>query len=176
MPFKTEQHLFNQAIASPFMRNIVDAIKYPTYAFAEPKGLFGIPDLVVANVEHRNGQAIIIRSFAFEMKLSNWKRAITQAYRYRAFANLVYVVIDRHFLKPALLNIEDFVRSNIGLISIDQSGFLHIHHAPRFEVPYSYELEIKFRKTVIGEQVGDMVYKPELMVWNSSAVNAINPQ
>jgi hypothetical protein len=176
MPFKTEQHLFEQAVVSPFIKNMVDTLKYPTYAFAEPKGLFGIPDLVVANVEHRNGQATIIRSFAFEMKLSNWKRAITQAYRYRAFANLAFVVIDRHFLKPALDNIEDFVKSNIGLISIDQSGFIHLHHTPEFEAPYCYELEVKFRKMVIGEKVGEGLYSPKLMVWNSTATNAVNPQ
>ncbi len=176
MPFKTEQHLFEQAIASPFMRNIVDVLKYPTYAYAEPKGLFGIPDLVVANVKHKNGQAKIIRSFAFEMKLSNWKRAITQAYRYRAFANLVYVVIDRYFLKPALENLDDFLRSNIGLISIDQSGILHLHHAPIFEAPYSYELEAKFQKMIIGEIDRYAADSQELMVWNSDVRNSMYPQ
>ncbi len=168
MPFKTEQHLFEQAVASPFMKNIVGALKYPTYAFSEPKGLFGIPDLVVVNVDQRNGVDKITRSFAFEMKLSNWRRAIIQAYRYRAFANLVYVVIDLHFLKPALAKIDDFAKSNIGLISIDQLGFLHIEYKPRFELPYCYELETKLRNMVACDNYGSAKYSQGFVVWNSN--------
>jgi len=167
MPFKTEEQLFEKAITSPFLQNMVETLIYPTYAYVEPKGLFGIPDLVIVNVEYKSGQATIIRSFAFEMKLSNWKRAITQAYRYRAFANLSFVVIDRYFLKPALENIGDFVKSNIGLISIDRSGFLNLHYTPKFEEPYSYELEVKFQRMILGENDGKVSYSPDLMVWRS---------
>jgi len=169
MPFKSEQQLFEQAIASPSLRNLVGAMRYPTYGYVEPKGFFGIPDLVIANVDYKNGKAKLIRSFAFEMKLSNWKRAITQAYRYRAFVNLSFVVIDRSFLKPALENIGNFAKSNIGLISIDQSGFLNLHNTPKFEKPYCYELDVKFQKMILEEKKGNVLCSPDLVVCRSTA-------
>ena len=68
MTFASERQLFEKTITSPFLPNFVDSLVYPTFACIEPKGLFGIPDLVIANVEQADDNLEIMRSFAFELK------------------------------------------------------------------------------------------------------------
>lgn len=166
MPFKTEQQLFEVAIASPFIQNMVDSLVYTTYACIEPQGLFGIPDLLVANIRFEPDEAKIYRSFAFEMKLSNWKRALIQAYRYLSFANYSFVVIDRSSQKPALEHINEFALSNIGLISVDKSGFFSLHFFPKFNQPYSYGMESKLKGLLLGEKACKPNQRLEVQNWS----------
>lgn len=168
MPFKTEQQLFETAITSSFIQNMVDSQVYTTYACIEPQGLFGIPDLVVANVDFETKETKIYRSFAFEMKLSNWKRALIQAYRYLSFANYSFVVIDRSSQKPALDHINEFTLSNIGLISVDKSGFFSLHFYPKFNQPYSYDMESKFKILLLGDKVDKPNRRSEFQIWSQT--------
>lgn len=136
MKFKSEQELFETAIESPDLKKIVRQ-RYPqTLYLIEPKGLFGIPDLVIANLDQSDNSRKRMRSFAFEMKLRNWKRALTQAYRYRSFSYYSYVMLDNSYIEPALKNIELFKRSNIGLLGIDVTGAIKIYHKPLLTMPY----------------------------------------
>lgn len=59
---------------------------------------------------------------SFEFKLSNWRRALYQAKRYRTFSHRVYVVMPSQSIGPASRSIEAFRRSNIGLIEHSTSG------------------------------------------------------
>lgn len=149
MAFSTEQELMDVALNSSHLSDFVNdtEILFNLYGI-ELKGLFGIPDIVVASVVVNDGECFIRRSHAFELKLSNWQRSLVQAYRYRAFANLSYVLIDDDRKNPALKNIERFKRSNIGLLSINQRGVILIHHQPTFDIPYSDQLTIKFEGLV----------------------------
>ena len=86
MPYDTEQDLFEVAVNTPFIKKFYDS-KFSS-KLVEPKGLFGIPDLLIANREKEEGNSDWITVISFEMKLRNWKRALSQAFRYLAFSNI----------------------------------------------------------------------------------------
>lgn len=80
---------------------------------------------------------------AIEAKLSDWRRALYQATRYQDFANQSWVVMDENKISPALANISQFTRLNVGLAGVDVFGGLYIHHTPntcqaKSEVRYWY--------------------------------------
>jgi len=149
MPFEKESYLFTRIFESKFISDFVESLRYKTYAYIEPVGFFGIPDLVIVNLPRSNSKLSIIRSFAFEMKLSNWKRAIIQAYKYRAFVNLSFVVLDQTYIKPALINIDQFISSNIGLISVDDNVRIKVLYYPNKTEPYSIPLQNKLEEMVL---------------------------
>jgi hypothetical protein len=148
--FTTETSLFLEFFNSPFTKNFVDSSFYPTIGISELEGLFGIPDLVIANLEITNDQLNVYRTFAFEMKLSNWKRALIQAYKYQAFADYSFVVIDQSKVHLALRNIERFYLSNIGLISVNTNSFITVHYFPKESKPYTDWLKDKFDKIILN--------------------------
>jgi hypothetical protein len=147
MGFKSEKELFSTAMASSPIQHLANMFD-KTAVLVEPTGLFGIPDLVIASLDSSLDEQPII-AFAFEMKLSNWKRALMQAFRYRAFAETAYVLLDRKHIAPALKQIEKFERANIGLLSIDLSGTLIIHHQPINDVPFCERTRAHFEKIVV---------------------------
>ena len=59
---------------------------------------------------------------AFEFKLKNWRRALMQARRYRAFANRTYVVLPSTVAALAKSEADAFRQFNVGLISHDPDG------------------------------------------------------
>lgn len=69
---------------------------------------------------------------AVEAKLSNWKRGLYQAYRYKEYANKSYLALHSKYVHRALKNIEDFKRFNIGLIEVN-SNSIEILYEPRRE-------------------------------------------
>lgn len=137
MPYDTEKDLFDVAVNTPFIRGLYN--NEFSCKLVEPKGLFGIPDLLIANRKKGESDGKGITIIAFEMKLRNWKQALFQAFRYRAFSNISYVVLDHDYANPALKNIEKFQRSNVGLVSIDQKGHVHSHFKPANEEPYCHD-------------------------------------
>lgn len=151
MGFKTERELLDMAIASPYMQEIIDAEIDSTFLQVEPRGLFGIPDLVIAKKETEIPGAINLVTFAFEMKLNNWKRALTQAFRYRSFANMAYVMLDEDHIRPALANIHRFVTANVGLLSIDTDGKINTHYEPNYDEPYSLQMSLVWEQMVLQE-------------------------
>lgn len=131
MGYSTESDLFKEAIESSFISyhlNRKSAIK-----LVEPKGLFGIPDLLIAQKDRSN----TYYSISFEMKLRNWKRALNQAYRYKSFSEYAYVVMDDKFVEPALRNLDKFKKSNVGLVSIN-NGRVSRHFIPVKDEPYHW--------------------------------------
>lgn len=74
---------------------------------------------------------------SIEAKLRDWRRALRQAYRYREFSNQSWVLMDAYRVSPALAQIQQFIRSGVGLASINTSGELFIHHAPTVAAPLS---------------------------------------
>ena len=57
---------------------------------------------------------------AFEMKLSDWRKGLVQAYRYSYFADLAVVVLPPDV--AAIADVKLFRNANIGLWSFDQIG------------------------------------------------------
>ena len=56
---------------------------------------------------------------AFEMKLSDWRKGIAQAYRYSYFADQAVVVLPPDLAALARADLELFRNSNVGLWSFD---------------------------------------------------------
>lgn len=98
----------------------------------EPKGLFGVPDVLLYN-----GYII-----AIEFKLRNWKQAIKQAYRYTSFSYESYVLLDKQYASNIKNHIDEFMRFNIGLGVVDEHS-IEFYYKPKVKVPYSSELMSK---------------------------------
>ncbi|MBZ4035938.1 hypothetical protein K6T82_14275 [Flavobacterium sp. 17A] len=104
----------------------------------ECKGLFGIPDFVYYD---KNDDKIEL--IAFELKLKDWKQAMKQAFRYKSFSNISYVVIPSVGVNVALKNIELFKKYNIGLAGFNSLREFEILFKPKSELPYSDNLKDK---------------------------------
>lgn len=109
----------------------------------ECKGLFGVPDFVCYD---KTGDGISIISF--ELKLKNWRRASTQAYRYKSFSDMAYVILPHNQIKTALKNIDHFKKYNIGLALFQKRKGLNIIYKPNISKPYSENLNLKIKKSV----------------------------
>lgn len=76
--------------------------------------------------------------WAFELKLSNWKRAMFQALQYKAFANYSVVVFPLEKEKVLHENLQAFVEFNIGVLLYDaKTGNNKWLKHPRKEKPIS---------------------------------------
>lgn len=72
-------------------------------------------------------EPLIDNVISFEAKLRNWKKALTQAYRYKRFSNYSFVLLDEKYINPALKNISLFKKYNIGLISMKGNTYITYH-------------------------------------------------
>jgi hypothetical protein len=110
--------------------------------FSEVDGISGIPDYVLI----KNDSI----SIGVELKLENWKRAMIQAFRYRAFCNLSYVIMDDEYINRALRKIEEFKKYNIGLASINKHKMsFSFHYRPKSEEPFSELLSTRLQKKLL---------------------------
>jgi hypothetical protein len=149
MRFTAESELVRQAIRCLPLRCWLQAPKNaPLFQATEVKGFFGVPDLVAAVIPSEAGIDRVPRAIAFEMKLSDWRRGLIQAFRYRAFARLTYVVLDNCRVGPALTSTERFKRSNVGLIGLESSGKFTVYYEPDDVEPFCPRLVEKFSQVV----------------------------
>lgn len=148
MKFKSEKQLFDATLSCPSFNDFFSG--YTKKFLVEPKGLFGIPDLVMVDVDCKKQPQQLFCAFAFEMKLSNWKRAIMQAFRYRSFAEVSYVVLDDNYIRPALRNIDMFQKAKIGLLSINFDGNLIKHFEPETNTPFCTTLRTNLENIVFS--------------------------
>lgn len=109
----------------------------------ECQGLFGVPDFVFYD---KQKQAVSIISF--ELKLKNWKKAAKQAFRYKSFSNISYVVLCSKGANAALNNIALFEKYNIGLAKFDTDSDFEILFKPELGMPYSDHLNQKLVETI----------------------------
>jgi hypothetical protein len=78
----------------------------------------------------KNYQPITETIISIEAKLRNWKKALQQACRYKRFSNQSYVLLDDHYVKPALRQIDLFKEVNVGLLSMTDAGY-NLHFKPQ---------------------------------------------
>ncbi len=109
----------------------------------EQQGLFGIPDFVFYV---KNEQQFSIVSF--ELKLKDWKRAAKQAFRYKSFSNMSYVVLSSTNTQAAINNIDLFKKYRIGLASFTPNFDFEILYKPEVCEPYSKNLKEKLLESV----------------------------
>lgn len=113
----------------------------------ECQGLFGVPDFVFY-AKHEEEVSII----SFELKLKNWKKAAKQAFRYKSFSNISYVVLASKSANAALNNIALFEKYNIGLAKFDTDSDFKILYKPESSTPYSENLNLKLVETIIASK------------------------
>ena len=128
----------------------------------ELEGFFGRPDLVLAFGKIGKKNRKYLRTFAFEFKLRNWKKALSQAYKYSAFVQYSYVIMSDEHIRPVIRAIELFKKSNIGLISINENGALKLLNKPKLRKPYSEKLCNQFNYILLNE----IFSKSELEIQN----------
>jgi hypothetical protein len=101
----------------------------------EFQGLFGIPDFLLYD-KKCNELSII----SFELKLKNWKRAIKQAFKYKSFSNISYVVLPANSAKSAQNNLDLFKQYNVGLAIFTPDNSFDILYKPELSEPFSDDL------------------------------------
>jgi hypothetical protein len=75
---------------------------------------------------------------AFEMKIKDWRKALAQSYRYKYFADSVYVVLPPDEADKAKEAISDFRAFNVGLWAFDsKSGIIDRIYNPKKDKPLS---------------------------------------
>lgn len=83
---------------------------------------YGVADfiwLLPPTKKNKNKDYIL---YAFETKLSNWRRAFQQAYRYSYYSDAAFVVLPKGKGTTALNNIELFKMHRIGLWLFDRDN------------------------------------------------------
>ncbi len=79
---------------------------------------FGVADFIHAQLDNEAGKVGHIT--AFEMKLTGWKRAVSQAYRYTYFANRAIVVVPPKQAKGIQANLDVLRKLGIGVWIFDK--------------------------------------------------------
>jgi len=81
---------------------------------------------------------------AFEMKLSNWQKALGQASRYRNFAHQSIVVLPPDIAASAIKSLKTFKLVGVGLWSFDhKTNHIMPIYTPRSHNPRSYRYWIQ---------------------------------
>jgi hypothetical protein len=70
-----------------------------------------------------------------EAKVKDWKRAGEQALRHQHFVNQAYVALPSRYINPALKNINDFQKSNLGLLEISEDNKILQRFIPEYLTP-----------------------------------------
>ena len=96
----------------------------------------------------RNYELSFVKNFAIEAKLKDWKKGLKQAYRYKWFAEYSFVVLDEHYSKPALKNIDIFEKYNVGLASMSVCGKLTRHFNPTPQPPLDPKMQMLFSEQI----------------------------
>lgn len=87
---------------------------------------------------------------AIEAKVSNWRRGLYQAYRYRQYADLSYLALESNYIRPALQNIQDFHKANVGLIKVDSDN-------DNIEILYTPNKESKMRSKMLEMYTNEFI-------------------
>ena len=135
--FRSEKALSQAFNASVVIRKRKRYTGWKCWEARELQGLFGVPDTLLVYWKLTRSDRHQLRTIALEMKCSKWQRALVQAYRYLAFADYSFVVMDAAYVHRAVTAIDQFKRANVGLISVAKSGEVEWHYNPQLRKPYS---------------------------------------
>lgn len=87
--------------------------------------------------KHTQPRAPLTRLYAIEAKIKDWKRALYQATRYAEFADQSWVLLDNHYRIPAINQLAEFSKRNIGLLTLSNNGDVEIRFTPSEKSPHS---------------------------------------
>lgn len=88
-------------------------------------------------IKQKQAVPLVNEIVAIEAKLSDWRRALGQAYRHLDFAQRSFVLLDATRSASAIQNIVQFKRLNVGLITLYPSGRPHVWFKPAKRFPRS---------------------------------------
>lgn len=104
-----------------------------------------IPDVVMYAKNRRD----ILYVISLEFKLSNWRKALEQAFTQKNFCNESYVVLDRACSQGASRNIDLFKRFNVGLVTFDRGGEFEVLSYCEPSLPFSVDYSFTFSKELL---------------------------
>jgi hypothetical protein len=147
------------AAADGFFRTRKTAL---AYAREIPANGYGIADFVVVSWNPRRLRrrlskiaaedfvaSINPKLLAFEVKLSNWRKALMQAHRYRFFAHVAIVLLPKSSERAALKHLETFRLLRVGLWSFDtKKQRITRHFTPRSSPPLDRRQELRVLRSV----------------------------
>lgn len=90
---------------------------------------------------YKNYDNLILDTIAIEAKLTDWKRALNQAYRYKWFSHKSFVCMPESNVKPAQNNIDLFINLGVGLVSVNKENGLNIIFDPEASNPLCSKME-----------------------------------
>lgn len=100
-------------------------------------------------------QVAIKETVAIEAKVSNWRRGLYQAYRYRKYADYSYLAIHEKHLAPPVKHIEEFEDANVGLISVNvEMNRTTIFHKPQKESRLSSNIFKMYTNEFLLQRLG----------------------
>lgn len=115
---------------------------------SEVKAAGCIPDLVVYLKNSRKLCYVV----TIEFKLSNWKKALAQAFVQRNVCNESYVILDYETSASARANIDQFEKSNVGLATLDKEFGLRVWSYPKPSLPFSEYYSEKFSQELLNRK------------------------
>jgi len=81
---------------------------------------------------------------AFEIKITDWRKGLMQAHRYRYFAHVAIVVVPPSAASIARKYLDTFKRLKVGLWSFDMdSKKINTFYSPRRKDPMTFEYKCK---------------------------------
>lgn len=83
---------------------------------------------------------------AFEIKLNNWRKGMTQAHRYRYFANVSILVLPKERCEIPRAYLNTFQRIHVGLWAFDTAS---CHIIPYYTPRPASAIETKYTKRVL---------------------------
>lgn len=92
---------------------------------------------------------------SIEMKLSNWQEALDQAIFNRKFSEYSFVAIDEDRIPKDKDIVKVFVENDIGLISVNSTGKIHISNLPTLNKTKNCHLSSFQKLKIIKDIVND---------------------
>ncbi|MEK6700262.1 MAG: hypothetical protein AABZ10_14620 [Nitrospirota bacterium] len=143
---------FVLAFGRTYQREIMDRLAAPCNEFDIARELhipgLGIADIVSICISPRKKTLQ-----AFEMKIRDWRKALAQSYRYKYFADSVYVVLPPDEADKAKLDLSIFRAINVGLWAYNsESGVIDKIFNPKKDKPKSAAAHVK-ALTLLGHQL-----------------------
>lgn len=144
--FESEEKLarFGRREISQLTRHLGVKVNFKS----EVKAVGCVPDLVVYLKENRKLSYVV----TVEFKLSNWKKALEQAFSQRNICNESYVIMDYKTSAAARANIAMFEKSNIGLATLDKEHGLRIWSYCTPALPFSEYYSGKFSQELLNRK------------------------
>lgn len=99
----------------------------------------------------------IKETIAIEAKVSNWRRGLYQAYRYRQYADKSYLALDANHIEPAWKHISEFKDANVGLIRVDVSSDI-------IDIMYSPDKESKMQSKMLKMYTNEFILKSQKFI------------